>query len=111
EPSIGAGGCVKGPLAIACAGVVLAAAALRLTAPGAPPFDAVRAVHGPSEARLLHRHAALLDGAGSTAPPGRASSPATARSSTCGVARPPAAVSSGRRSPRSRRACALPSSP
>jgi hypothetical protein len=47
--------------AIACAGTVLGAGALRLTAPQAPPFEAVRVAHGPSEARLLDRHGTILD--------------------------------------------------
>jgi penicillin-binding protein 1C len=50
------------PLAlIACAAPVLAAVLLRLTGPAAPPFEAVRARNGPSDARLLDRHGVVLD--------------------------------------------------
>jgi penicillin-binding protein 1C len=50
------------PLAvIACAAPVLAAVVLRLAGPAAPPFEAVRARNGPSDARLLDRHGVVLD--------------------------------------------------
>ena len=47
--------------AIACGGLALGMLGLWLTRPAAPPFDAVRAAHGASDARLLDRHGAVLD--------------------------------------------------
>jgi len=47
--------------AIACGGIALCVIGLWLTRPAAPPFDAVRAAHGPSDARLLDRHGVVLD--------------------------------------------------
>ena len=48
--------------ALACGGVTLAAVlGLWATRPAAPPFEAVRAAHGSSDARLLDRHGVVLD--------------------------------------------------
>jgi penicillin-binding protein 1C len=46
---------------VACATLALGGLALRLTGPAAPPFDAVRARYGSSDARLLDRHGVVLD--------------------------------------------------
>jgi penicillin-binding protein 1C len=50
-------------MALGGAALILAALGLwlMLTQPAAPPFAAVRAAHGPSDARLLDRHGAVLD--------------------------------------------------
>ena len=50
-------------MALGGAALILAALGLWLmsTQPAAPPFAAVRAAHGPSDARLLDRHGAVLD--------------------------------------------------
>ena len=48
-------------VAIGCGGLALGALGMWLTRPAAPPFDAVRAAHGPSDARLLDRHGVVLD--------------------------------------------------
>lgn len=47
--------------AVACGALALGALGVRLTRPAPPPFDAVRAAHGPSDARLLDRHGVVLD--------------------------------------------------
>jgi penicillin-binding protein 1C len=46
---------------VGCAAVLLAGLALRATRPMAPRFEAVRAAHGPSEARVLDRNGTPLD--------------------------------------------------
>ena len=48
-------------VAIGCGGLALGALGMWLTRPAVPPFDAVRAAHGPSDARLLDRHGVVLD--------------------------------------------------